>query len=98
MKIKLFLLCFFLFQFSNAQNITFSDPVLKDFLLIATTNFNQDPKDFSNDSNPNIPLPFNYFYNIPLILSYINSFFNSAHEYSINLPSLTNLNKSWLDG
>ena len=46
MKIKLFLLCFFLFQFSNAQNITFSDPVLKDFLLIATTNFNQDPNNY----------------------------------------------------
>ena len=43
MKTKLFLLCFLIFQLTDAQNITFSDPVLKDFLLIAPINFNQDP-------------------------------------------------------
>lgn len=46
MKTKLFFLCFFLFQLSNAQNITFPDQVLKDFLLIAKINFNQDPNIF----------------------------------------------------
>ena len=46
MKTKLFLICFFLFQLSNAQNITFPDQVLKDFLLIAPINFNQDLNNF----------------------------------------------------
>ena len=46
MKTKLFLICFFLFQLSNAQNITFPDQVLKDFLLIAPINFNQDANNF----------------------------------------------------
>ncbi len=41
MKTTLFF--FFFFQLINAQNISFSDPVLKDFLLIAPINFNQDP-------------------------------------------------------
>lgn len=42
MKTKLFLICFLLFEFTNAQNITFSDPILKEFLVGAQINFNQD--------------------------------------------------------
>jgi hypothetical protein len=46
MKTKLFFLCFLIFQLTDAQNITFSDPVLKDFLLIAPINFNQDVNNY----------------------------------------------------
>jgi Secretion system C-terminal sorting domain/Leucine Rich repeats (2 copies) len=44
MKTKLLFLCFLLFQIGNAQNIIFSDPVFKDFLVNANVNFNTDPE------------------------------------------------------
>lgn len=43
MKAKLLLCCFIVTQFCIAQNITFLDPVLKDYLLAATTNYSTDP-------------------------------------------------------
>lgn len=46
MKTKLLFILFLLFQFAGAQNITFSDPVLKEFLVNGTINFSQDPNNF----------------------------------------------------
>ncbi|WP_298137295.1 T9SS type A sorting domain-containing protein [Flavobacterium sp.] len=43
MKTKLLFLFFLLFQMSNAQNITFTDPVLKNFLVNSSINFSTDP-------------------------------------------------------
>ena len=43
MKTTLLFLCFLLFQIGNAQNIIFSDPVFKEFLVNANVNFNTDP-------------------------------------------------------
>lgn len=43
MKTTLLFLSLLLFQIGNAQNIIFSDPVLKEFLVNANVNFNTDP-------------------------------------------------------
>lgn len=43
MKTTLLFLSFLLFQIGNSQNIIFSDPVFKDFLVNANVNFNTDP-------------------------------------------------------
>lgn len=43
MKTKLLFLCLLLFQLGTAQNITFTDPVLKEFLINNAINFNTDP-------------------------------------------------------
>lgn len=42
MKSKLFFCCFIFSQFCLSQNITFLDPVFKDYLLLAKINFNTD--------------------------------------------------------
>lgn len=46
MKTKLLFTFFLLFQLAGAQNITFPDPVLKEFLVNSTVNFNQDPNNY----------------------------------------------------
>lgn len=46
MKGKLLLTFFILTQFCSAQNITFIDPALKNFLLIAKINFNTDATNY----------------------------------------------------
>jgi len=94
MKTKLFLLCFFLFQFSNAQNITFSDPVLKDFLLIATTNFNQDPNNYITyppiDANSDGEISFSEALSvIGLDLYYLNITDLEGLQYFTNLKVIT---------
>ena len=94
MKTKLFLLCFFLFQFSNAQNITFSDPVLKDFLLIATINFNQDPNNYITyppiDSNSDGEISMTEALNvIGLDLYYLNITNLEGLQYFTNLKVIT---------
>ncbi|MFM2213394.1 MAG: hypothetical protein RL427_657 [Bacteroidota bacterium] len=43
MKTKLLFIFFLLFQFAVAQNITFPDPVLKNFLVNSAIDFSQDP-------------------------------------------------------
>lgn len=94
MKTKLFLLCFFLFQFSNAQNITFSDPVLKDFLLIATINFNQDPNNYITyppiDSNSDGEISMTEALNvIGLDLYYLNITNLEGLQYFTNLKVIS---------
>jgi len=46
MKTKLLFIFLLLFQLTGAQNITFSDPVLKDFLVNSAVDFSQDPNNF----------------------------------------------------
>ena len=94
MKTKLFLLCFFLFQFSNAQNITFSDPVLKDFLLIAPINFNQDPNNYITyppiDANSDGEISFSEALSvIGLDLYYLNITDLEGLQYFTNLKVIT---------
>ncbi len=104
MKTKLFLMCFFLFQFTNAQNITFTDPILKEFLVGAQINFSQDynvvttypPIDANNDGEINtiealnvIGLDF-YYLNITDLegLQYFTNL-KVINSYFANFPSFS---------
>ncbi len=94
MKTKLFLLFFLIFQLTEAQNITFSDPVLKDFLLIATTNFNQDPNNYITyppiDANSDGEISFSEALSvIGLDLYYLNITDLEGLQYFTNLKVIT---------
>ena len=94
MKTKLFFLCFFIFQLTDAQNITFSDPVLKDFLLIAPINFNQDPNNYITyppiDSNSDGEISMTEALNvIGLDLYYLNITNLEGLQYFTNLKVIS---------